>query len=294
MLVLLSSLAFAADRVEGSETLAVGSTAVANPWANAGIAANPSLLAVEERYDFGVAGSYGGHGFHWNITAADSRTSAVGFGLSYSGDRYSPALATHELPGWSVEGQELTNRKRNQDVGAGLSIPFLQRRLALGFGGSLTFYNHDRQGKGIAGNATAGLSVKPVDGVVIGVSGRNLLPVVDPDEGRPLEVLGGVWLGEPSIGSLSLEGGIRPERDALLVLGAGAEARLGDGAAVRGGWRLEDAQHNLTLGAGAGTREAGIDVGIAVPAPSLLKPVDWTLQLSVRFQGPDPDSIRPD
>ncbi len=88
--------------------------------------------------------------------------------------------------------------------------------------------------------------------------------------------------------------GIRPESARPLVLGAGLEGTPSEGAKLRGGWRLEEGVHAVTLGAGAGTEAGSLDLGIAIPAVSFLQPADWTVQLSVRFEGPDPDAIRPE
>ncbi len=192
--MLLLSMAFAADRVESSETLAMGRNAVANPWSNSAIAANPAAIGLVARYHVGVAASYGQRGFHWNITAADSRTAeGVGFGVTYSGDRYNPPLETWELPGWSVPGQAITNKKRNQDLGAALSIPLFQRRIAVGAGGSVSFYDHERQGRGRAGNLSFGLGALPHPKLALGLSGRNVLALPDPNQDRPMELLAGLF-----------------------------------------------------------------------------------------------------
>lgn len=294
MFMILLYSAFAADRVEGSETLGIGSAAVANPWSNSAVSANPAMLGVNRRYHFGFAGSYGERGLHWNVTAADSKTTRfLGFGVTYSGDRFNPPLTVDELPGWNVPDQILTNNKRNHDLGLGFAIPMLNHRLALGIGGSLSFFDHERQGKGNTGNLGGGLAIRANDNVFIGLTARNVLPIPASRIDRPMEFLGGLHLTDPRIGSLSLEGGVRPDQDALLVLAAGGEAQVSEGAVLRGGWRLEEASHALTFGAGAGTSEASFDLGFALPTTSLLKPADWTVQLSLRVQGPDIDKIQP-
>jgi hypothetical protein len=291
---LLLSVAAAADRVEGSETLALGSTAVAHPRSNSVLAANPSMVGLVARYDFGFAGSYGQRGLHWNVTAVDSKTSDfLGFGVSYSGDRFNPPLSVAELPGWSVPGQELTNRKRNHDLGLGLAVPLFDRRLSIGVNGSVSFFDHERQGRGNTGNIGAGLGVRANDHAFIGLSARNVLPVEASRPDRPFELLGGLHLTDPAIGSLSLEGGARPDRAAgVLVLAAGGEAIVAEGVALRSGWRLEDGGHDVTFGLGTGSDTASFDIGAALPTTSLLKPVDWTVQLSLRIAGPDIDAFQ--
>lgn len=293
--MLLLSLAMAADRVEGSETLATGHNAVANPLSNSAVSANPAAIAVVERYDFSFAAAYGQRGLHWNVAASDSRTSdAVAFGLTYSGDRFNPPLQTWELPGWSVPGQAVTNEKRNHDLGAALAVPMFGRKLSIGIGGSVSFFNHARQGDGRSGNMSGGITLHPQEDLVIGVSARNVLPLDDPNQDRPMEILGGLYLGDVRVGALTLEGGVRPEREHLLVLGAGGEAAVSEGVYLRGGWRLEDGAHELTFGGAAGTEQASLGLAFGLPTDSLLRPVDWTVCLSLRVEGPDFDSFQPE
>lgn len=289
-MLLLLATTFAADRVQESDTLAMGSTGVAAPHANSILTANPGGLGLADRYTFSLGASYGERGVHWNIGAVDTKTSPVAFGLVYSGDIFHPPFQSHELPGYSVPGQELTNKKRTHDLAAALAIPLLDHRLSFGFGGSISFFNNDRQGKGLTGNLHAGMAARPHELLVLALSARNVLPVNDPALTRPLEFLGGLWFGDREFGGIALEGGARPEFDQPLVLAAGGEL-LPQKAAIRAGWRYESAVHNLTVGAGGGTEDARVDLGLLVPTPSILKPVDWTIQLSVRFRGPNTEEI---
>lgn len=289
LFVLLTAHAF--DRVEESDTLAMGSASVAAPFSNSMIASNPGGLGISKRYHFSLGFGYGGRGIHWQVGAVDSQTSPVAFGVTYSGDRYHPPLKEHELPGWSVPDQPIQNRKRTHDVAVGLAVPLLEHRLSFGLGGSISFFDHDRQGKGFTGNLHAGGAVQPVEQLVIGLSARNLLPVDDPSLDRPLELLGGVWFGDREIGGLSIEGGARPEAITPLVLAAGGEF-MPASVFVRGGWRYQDNLHNATMGIGGGTDAARVDLALGVPIPSIIKPLDWTVQLSIRFKGPDMSAIQ--
>lgn len=289
MLFLLTA-ALGADRVEESDTLAMGSTGVAAPHANSMITANPGGIGLADRYTFSLGGSYGGRGLHYNIGAIDTKTSPVAFGLIYSGDQYHPSFQDHELPGYAVQGQELSNRKRTHDFSAALAIPLLDHRFSVGLGGSFSYFNNDRQGKGVTGNVHLGLAFKPHQAVNVGLSARNLLPVNDPALTRPLEFLGGVYVGDRDLGGIAIEGGARPEFAKPVVLAAGGEL-LPDKAAVRAGWRYESGIHNLTVGAGGGNDDARVDLGLLVPVPSIIKPIDWTIQLSVRFRGPNTEEI---
>lgn len=290
-MLLLVTAALALDQVQGAHDLAVGGATAANPTSNASITANPALMGVDERYTFLVGGGYGDRGLHGTVAALDSKTAPVALGLAYTYDRYTPALSTAELPGWNVPGQEATNRKRYDDLALGLAFPFADRRLALGLGGAVSFYNHDRQGKGITGNATAGFAWRPDDRVTVGLTGRNLLPVNSP--GRDPELLAGVWVGDEEIGALMLEGGARFDRGAPLLLAAGGEVELGSAARARLGWRLDDGRHRASLGFGFGTPDAGLDLALQAPIDALDAPGEWWFIVSARFKGPDFDAIQP-
>ena len=52
--------------------------------------------------------------------------------------------------------------------------------------------------------------------------------------------------------------------------------------------------HLLALGAGAGTPDASVDIGLQVPSNRLTKPIDWTYMLSIRFKAPDIDTVQPE
>ena len=307
---ILLSLALAADRVEEASTLALGSSAVAAPDENSSIAANPGVIGLSERYHFSLGFGYGGRGIHWNLTALDSHTTSVAFGMSYSGDRFNPPLETYELPGYQVPGETIRNLKFTHDIGFALAIPTTDRRFSGGLGGSVSFFNNDRQGQGITWNLSGGLGFRPIKSLVLGVSARNfvptrfktnpppqdvsvLLPVGNPAGARPFELLLGARLGDDRVGAIILEGGARPLRAAPLVLAAGAEVYV-DTTSIRAGWRLENGTHQASIGVGAGAKDARIDLAWMVPILSIGRPVDWTLALSVRFKGPDPDSINPD
>lgn len=284
--------AAALDQVEGAESTAAGSATVATPAVNGAITGNPGIVALDERYTFTGGFGYGERGLHWSFGAVDAKTSPIGLGVVYSGDRYEPALRVEELPGWQVPGQGVTNRKRYHDVAVALGIPMADRRVSIGLGGALSFYDHDRQGKGVSGNLTAGMGFRPDEHVQIGLVGRNLLPVESP--GRELELMGGLWVGSLGVAGLSAEGGVQLDGASPLLLAAGGEVWAGEGAAIRGGWRLEDAVHHGTLGFGVGPPLTSLDLALQVPFDTLAKPAGWTFLLSVRFQGPDVDAVQPD
>jgi len=293
-MILFLMSAWALDRVEGADTLALGSTTTANPYATGGITGNPAIIGTEKRYNFGGAFSYGGRGVHWQATAIDSVTSSVAFGMAYSGDRFNPPLTQAELPGWSVAGQEISNLKQTNTVNFALGIPTTDRRFVGGIGGALSFFNNERGGKGTTGNLTAGLAYRPDPRVSIGLTGRNLLPIADPRQERPLEVLGGVWLGELGIAAFSVDGGARIDSSKPLLLATGLELSPSATSALRTGWRYDEGINYISLGAGAGNPDGSIDIGIQAPTNRLTQPIDWTFQLSLRFKAPDINDVRPE
>jgi hypothetical protein len=294
LLLAIAATAHAADRVEAADSLAMGSTGVGNPHVIGAVAANPAVPGTIDTYDFSLAGSYGQRGLHWHVGAIDTETSPIALGLVYSGDRFNPPLTPRELPGWTIPGTELTNLKQNHDIAMSAAIPFWERRISVGIGGSVSFFNHERTGKGTTGNMTAGLAFKPDERVIIGLSGRNFLPISDPTFDRPLELMGGLWTGKTGTFGLAVDGGARLDAANPLLLAAGLEGNPSELAVLRAGWRLEEGVNHVAIGAGAGTPEAAIDFGMQVPTNALAKPADWTFQLSIRIAGPDLDRITPD
>ncbi len=291
---LLITSALAADRVEAADSLAMGSTGVGNPYVIGAVAANPATPGTVDKYDFSLAGSYGQRGLHWHIGAVDTETSPLALGLVYSGDRFNPPLTTRDLPGWQVPGTTLTNLRQNHDLTLSAAVPFWERRISIGVGGSLSFYNHERTGKGTTGNMTAGLAFKPDEHLVIGLSGRNVLPIDDPTLDRPLELLGGFWAGKRGVAGVAIDGGARLDSSDPLLLSAGLQVDPSATTMVRAGYRLEEAVHHVAIGAGAGTPDAAMDLGMQVPTNAFTKPAAWTFQLSLRLTGPDLNRVTPD
>jgi len=255
--------AFGAEDPLGADALAMGSSAIALSRSNAVTAVNPGLLGLEQRYDFEGSFVYGpGKGTHWMGAAVDGRTSsAVGLGFIYSGDVYETAPRTPELPGWTESGEDIENVKRFHDFTLGMAIPMFQRRLALGFNGNLSLANHDLAGKSTDGNGDVGLAARPVDGVTLGVTANNVLPIETTE--RPLSTVAGLRLAAERAGAVQGEVGYAPSTDALE--GAfGAELMPGAGR-IRAGYRSSEAGSVLTWG--LAVHEEGAELAYAMSLP---------------------------
>lgn len=288
--------AHAADVVSGANLSAMGGVGAAASRDNAAITVNPGLLALHPRYDFMGMFRYGpdpGPGspadLGWGFTAMDARTSdVVALGLSYSGDRYEPVLAERDLPGWTIPGAEIPNDKRFHDFAGALSLAAFQRRLGLGLGVNVTYFDHERQGNGVLFDLHAGIGARPVDWLVIGAAARNVVP--GRGENRPFGVVGGVRVESERL--LAVE--VNAEwRDVYTVglpvtLATGFEARPGT-ARIRVGWRRDasDGVHFATAGIGADKDGAGVEYGIAIPLdhPRFASTVHT---VSIRFGAPAP------
>ena len=285
-----AAVAGAADVVQGANLLGMGRVGAAASRDNAAITLNPGLLGLHERYDFHAHFRYGPDaGLQWAASAMDGRTSgAVALGLAYSGDRFSPPLTDRDIPAWWPSGEEIPNRKRNDDVTAGLAVPMLQRRVSLGFGGTLGWYNHDRQGSGQLWDLHAGIGVKPIEALTLGLSLRNWAPTVNED--RPTQLLAGIALSDPD--SIALEVDIGQTFGWVphpLTFAAGIDKRVA-GADLRfgGAWVGPEDTGFVTAGLGYTDSGGGIEYGLSVPVTGDVTLAATVHQISVRFGAPAP------
>ncbi len=268
LLLGFSVAAWAEPEVLGADLAAQGGVSLAADGSNASITTNPGLLALNQRYDFSAQFGVGpSTGLHWAAGGMDGRTSdAVALGFMYAGDRYEPALATSELPGFWPIGQEIPNMKRQHDFVLALATPIVRDRLSVGLGGYVTIFNNDRDGKGTTGNLDAGLGWKVSDYVTVGASGNNLLPF-DPLSERPLTAGAGVRVHGP-LAAIEVDGGYLDEdgKGPPVFVAAGGELAPG-GARIRGGYRFEGAARQSVITAGLGVFSEGgaLEYGIDIP-----------------------------
>jgi len=289
LLLTVLSPAAAAPDVVGADSLGMGSTSVAADRSNAAITTNPGLLALNPRYDFSAQVGIG-PGLHWAVSGMDARTADdFALGFAYSGDRFEPELSVDELPGWSTPGAVIPNMKRSHHFAAGGSYAFAEDRVALGVGGHVSLYNHDRNGRGTTGNLDAGLGIKPVSELTVGLAGNNLLPF-DPLSDRPMRLAGGLRLdGAPA--ALEVDGGwIDADEGAPVFVDAGTELRPGP-VRVRGGGRYHgpSATPSVTAGLGVEGEGGAIEYGVDIPVGGAGGPAAHVI--GVRFGAPAPIDI---
>lgn len=299
-LLLASAAALAADVVQGANTAAMGGVGVAAPSDNAAITLNPGLIGLVERFDFHAHFRLGPTGdLQWAATAIDSRTSErFGAGFAYSGDRYDPPLTNNELPGWSLPGEELANRRRQDDFTLGLGVPLLGRRLSLGASVLFSRFNHDRDGKGSTADVHVGIGVRPVEWLTVGAGIRNLAPIPSPQD-RPLSWVAGARLEATRA---AIEGNVWSSTDPLAPsswsIAAGGEVSPTVGTRVRLGMFRDGPLQRTRLTAGFGLvseRGGGLDYALMVPvAGQELRPGTLVHQIAVRFSAPDEDLLDPE
>lgn len=274
--------------------LAAGGAAVAASTDNAAATHNPGLLGLHERYDFHGHVLYGPtRGIQWAASVVDGRTSsAFAAGLVYAGDLSHPALSVDELPGWAPPGAEIPNMKRYHDITAALSIPVADRRLSFGVNGTLSIFQHDREGSGTSGNMDVGIGARPVDWLVLGAAGSSLLPQNTLGD-RPPTVAGGVRVRDPELGHLEADVTWVSEvvADRLpLVLAGGGEVQIRT-AFLAAGTRIDGPEErtDLTWGVGLGSPTGSFEYGMAIPLNLGEDTVSNILyQLSIRFAAPAP------
>ncbi len=268
-ILLIASPAWGGDGRMGAHALALGGAVTASPGDNAVIGSNPSALALDSRYDVHALGQWEpAEGWTAGASVADSRDGAFALGLSYARTIIEPPYSEADLPGWTTQEGLPSNVKRWHEVSLAAAFPLLDRKLSLGLGGVIGFADHDRGGEATTGNLDAGLAARPVEGLTLGLVGRNLLPLSDADGDYPVQVVGGARYHLADIGSVALDGGATLEgTDAPLLLAAGLEAAPVL-FRIRGGWRLEEGQHHLSWGLGTENEAGGLDYAMVIPLGS--------------------------
>lgn len=269
MLLLLAALALADDAVPAN-VAGRGGTSVAEAADNIAVTTNPGALGLSERYD--ILGNFiGGPGtdLRWGVVAVDSSTNdRIAFGFAYWGQRTNPPFLPSELPGWAPTGTEPTNIKRTHDLSFSLAAPFLDRRLSLGLGGTMSIFNNDHSGTGVTGNMIFGAAARPHDLVSFGFAARDVLPIPVQDD-RPAQLTLGSVVGDPTRFIGSVEGAWRAEG----VIGHAFDARAGlegvikEAVHLRGGWDWAGNfdVHRVSWGFGLGSKAGRLDYAMRIP-----------------------------
>ncbi len=293
-LLFVGATALAADVVQGANSAAMGGTGVASPHDNAAITLNPGLIGLVERYDFHAHVRFGPEGdLQWAATALDARTSKrFGAGLAYAGDRFDPELRQSQLPGWSLPGEELENRRREDDFTLAFGVPVLNRRLSVGAGLLFSRFNHDRDGRGSTADLHVGVGLRPVDWVTLGVGVRNFVPIDSPQDRALSFVFGGRI---DAADRLALEANVWASRDPIadspVTVAVGAELAPSETSRVRLGVFRDGpiSRTRLTAGFGLVTkRGGGLDYALLMPIAG--QDFAWrTLvhQIALRFSAPE-------
>lgn len=294
ILLLVGATALGADVVQGANTAAMGGVGVAAPQDNAAITLNPGLIGLVERYDFHAHVRFGPTGdLQWAATALDSRTSEkFGAGFAYSGDRFDPPLRQNDLPGWSLPGEELGNRRRENDFTLAFGVPVLDRRLSLGLGALLSQFNHDRDGQGSTADLHAGIGFRPVDWLTLGVGVRNFAPINSVQD-RPLSwVAGGrVEAADKVALEANLWSSTDPLADSAISIAAGVEVAPSDAARFRVGVFRDGPISRTRVTAGFGlvtSRGGGLDYALLIPVAG--DDFAWRTfvhQIAFRFSAPE-------
>jgi hypothetical protein len=239
LLLFLVSVGHAAEDAVDASLMAMGSAATAAVDDNGAITNNPGGIGLSPRWDIAGSFVYGAErGLHWGGSAVDAVTSEyLAIGAAYSGDNYTPTLATPDLPGWSIPGEEIENTKRYHDLTVAAATNLLNRRLGIGVGGNFSYLRHDREEKGSTGNMDAGAALRPIKHLTFGLAGHNLLPISHP-ESRPLNISAGVRWEDREVGAAAADVRMYPTLfgDGPLGLSVGGDKTIGT-LRLRAGFR---------------------------------------------------------
>lgn len=272
-----------ADDWTGARAASRGGTGLANGADVGAIGENVATVALVERYDL-AAGGVGGPDSTWlgQVAAADSRTSVVTLGASYSYRSDDVPPAAELIPGWTVLGDAITNTTSHQGITLGLAYPFLNRKMSVGLTGRYDWRASETEGNDSAFNFSLSAAAKPWEPVTLALGINNALDLGYPDTRRlvdfgvrwePGQYLGlegeltTEWMGDPFEESLAEHVGIDFGVTTWLRLSAGWQHEAGDHK-VGGGLALvsEKAELDYSLVGEVGSEPArlwhGVDLRI--------------------------------
>jgi hypothetical protein len=287
---LIASLSARAAEVGGARVVGMGDADIAAADDNAAITASPGVLGLQERYDFSGMFRAGPTGdLQWGAAIMDSHTTpSVAFGLAYVGGITDPPIGSDELPGWKLADGDVSDLRHDNQFTASIAAPLWERRISIGLSGDLLFYHRDVTGSGTTGNLALGAGFAPFPALVIGLVGRDLIPVHGPAT-VPATVGVGVRGIEKKWGAVEADGVWHPEVHAFDVSG-GLEAKLGY-ARVRVGARSLGAldERQLTWGLGAEGESASFEYGMVIPVGPAFSTNALEHVVSLRVGAPDLD-----
>jgi hypothetical protein len=270
-LIPLLALATAlADDHATAPIAAMGGASVADPVDLTTIRTNPAAVGLSERYDVQGLFAYGAdRSMRWGAAIADGRTNDhLSFGLSYMGGITFPGFLPAELPPYAITDEEPINKKQRHDIALAASVPVLDRRLAFGLVGNVTFFNQAWNGKGTTGNLGAGIAAHPIDQLTIGFSARDILPIKDqPDLPATLTLGARGGVDEIFIGTAEADFRLEDTGGSRWNARVGLQGAI-QAARIRAGyvWQGDALRHVVTWGLGAASSAGSIDYAMQIPA----------------------------
>ncbi len=274
-----------ADERSGARSAGRGGVGLANGSDVGDIARNVAAVSLSERYDL-VAGGVAGPDDTWlgRISAADSRTSAVTLGASYSYRVDNVAAPLSALPGWVLADDELTNTTSHQGVAVSMAYPFLGRKMSVAATGRYDWRDSEQEGESDGFNFGISGAAKPWEPVTVAVSVNNALDLGYPDTERTVDV-GARWEPGPYLG---LEVELRTEWmgdpfEESLAEHAGADVGLTEWLRLSGGWQHEDGLHVVGGGLSLMSDKADLDYSIQGELDSEPTRLWHSLDLRVHF-----------
>ncbi len=260
--------ASANEGLQGANTVAMGGASVANHEDNVGIAANPAMLALKPRYDLSgtLFGQLDGD-LGWNLNAVDSSKGIFAFGAGWERVIVNPPLTDVDLPGWTTPGVTPTNRRKTSIFHVAASVAAKDRLISFGISGTMGTVSHDRLGKQLTGDLSAGVGLRPSETATFGIVAHGLLPIESPERIPVSTVLGARYGLEegPSVG-LDVGWQFEDPNGLGLITRVGAEGAVGI-ARPRLGFSYDgpERQAAVTGGIGADNAAGAVDFGVEVP-----------------------------
>lgn len=264
----LVSSASANEGLQGANIVAMGGASIANPVDNVSISANPAMLSLQPRYDLSgtVFGQLDGD-LGWNLNAVDSSKGIFAFGAGWERVIVNPPLTDIDLPGWTAPGVTPTNRRKTSIFHAAASVGTKDRLFSFGLSGTMGTVAHDRLGKQLTGDLSAGLGLRPSDTSTFGLVMHGLLPIESPERIPVSTMLGARYALEdgPSI-ALDLGWQFEDPNGLGFISRIGAEGAVGM-ARPRLGFSYDgpERQAAVTGGIGADNPAGAVDLGVEVP-----------------------------
>lgn len=262
MLLLLALNAFAGDDALGPTALAQAGAVVADAYEPSNIAVNPGALSLSDGYRLVGWGGYGAEKEFAVGIVETNEAAALGFMLRRR--VLNPPYTSSDLPAWA-EGTELPpNNKQFIELQAGTSARLMEGRLGVGFGGTIAWFDTDRQQRGFSGNLDVGGAFRAQEYVTLGLVARNLLPFRSP-RSQDFGGLFAIRVGGENTATLEVAGGANLTPDGWAPdLRTGFKLPLANIAELRGGYGY-DGDHRVTFGAGAVNESGAFEFGMSLP-----------------------------